>query len=74
MSVFTCPNCGKRLVVTATRHPTTGKARRYRRCVACGAGVVTEERVVGSLPDRPPRFAAEADGVPTLTATLTADP
>lgn len=42
-----CPSCrGVRLVVSKVTRPCPGVCRRYRRCSACGAKVVTEERAV----------------------------
>lgn len=41
---FGCP-CGGEVRVTSVRKPSRGLVVRYRRCLACGSRVVTEERV-----------------------------
>lgn len=44
-----CPSCrGVRLAVLATRRPCPGLVLRYRKCSACDARLVTEERVSAS--------------------------
>lgn len=43
---FYCPSCrGHRLSVTTVKRPCPGLVVRYRRCTACGAKLITEERV-----------------------------
>lgn len=52
---FACANCrGVRLFVYRTRRPCAGLVVRYRECSACGARVVTEERIrpAGEVPTK----------------------